>query len=80
MKSSLVIMDEITDDEKGSKFDYARFMAHSIHFQLASFEGLKPFRYQSYLLFLVLFSQSEFYEKKGLQFVKNDKDGNELPC
>jgi hypothetical protein len=37
----LVIMDEITYDEKGSKFDYAIFLAHAIHFQLASFEGLK---------------------------------------
>jgi hypothetical protein len=59
-------MDEITDDEKGSKFEYASFLAHAINFQLASFEGLKSFRYKSYLFFLVLFSQSEFYEKKGL--------------
>jgi hypothetical protein len=76
---TLVIMDEITDDEKGSKFDYASFLYHAIHFQLASFEELKSFRYQSYLFFLVLFSQSKFYEKKGLQFVKKDKAGNELP-
>jgi hypothetical protein len=53
----LVIMDEITDDEE-SKFDYANFLAHDIHFQLASFKGLKSFRYQSYLLFLVLFPKS----------------------
>jgi len=76
---TLVIMDEITDDEKGSKFDYARFMARDSHFQLASFEGLKSFRYQSYLFFLVLFSELELYEKNGLRLFKKDKAENELP-
>jgi hypothetical protein len=75
---TLVIMDEITDDEKGSKFDYAIFLAHAIHFQLTSFEELKSVRYKSYLLFLVLFYLSKFYEKKGLRFVKKDKTRNEL--
>ena len=37
---TLIIMDEIIDDKKGTKFDYASFLAHAIHFQLASFEGL----------------------------------------
>ena len=36
------------------KFDYPKFIANSMHEQLTNFNSLKAFKYQAYLMYLIL--------------------------
>jgi hypothetical protein len=50
-----------------TKFDYAIFLANSIHIQLMEFQNTHYFRYQSYLVHLFLYSQSLRFQHLQLQ-------------
>jgi len=39
------------------KYNYPQFLADNIHYELLEFEATKYFRYQSYLIYLFLYSK-----------------------
>jgi hypothetical protein len=50
-----------------TKFIFSQFLADQIHYQLSEFESLRIFRYQSYLVYLFLFSQAYHFTHCGLK-------------
>ena len=46
-----------------TKFDYCKFLQEVINFQLSNFHNTKSFRYQAYLVHLIFFSNSSYFER-----------------
>jgi hypothetical protein len=54
-----------------AKLDYCQFLAEIMHFQLSNFHSAKTFRYQSYLVYLILFNNVSHFENLGIQPVSD---------
>jgi hypothetical protein len=55
-------------------FYYVKFLSDVIHEQFVQFQSLKCFRYQSYLIYFMIYYQSTHFEHLGLNRV--DQRGN----
>jgi hypothetical protein len=56
------------------KFNYAKYLADAIHLQFENFNSTRCFRYQSYLVYLILYFQS--FNFKHIETKTEDELGN----
>jgi hypothetical protein len=54
-----------------TKFDYCQFLQEVINFQLSNFHLNKSFRYQAYMVHLILFNNSSFFDIFGIKTIDN---------
>jgi hypothetical protein len=52
------------------KFNFVEFFANSIHFQLSIVNRFKLFCYQSYMVYMLFYSQSDYFEQRGPELKK----------
>jgi hypothetical protein len=49
-----------------TKIDYVEFLSEVINFQLSNFHSTKSFRYQAYLVYLIMSNNSSYFESMGI--------------
>jgi hypothetical protein len=49
------------------KYNFIEFMSNAIHVQLCGFHDFKMFHYQSYLMFMLLYSQYDYFKYLNLK-------------
>jgi hypothetical protein len=51
------------------KFDYCQLLEEFMHAQLANFHNTKSFKYQSYLVYLILSQNHPYFEALGIKII-----------
>jgi hypothetical protein len=49
-----------------TKLDYVEFLSEVINFQLSNFHSTKSFRYQAYLVYLIMSNNSSYFKSMGI--------------
>jgi hypothetical protein len=58
---------------QSAKYDFSKFLSDNIHEQLVHFQSWKCFRYQSYLIYLMLYHQSTHFQHLALKTIDQQK-------
>jgi hypothetical protein len=61
------------------KFDYCKLLEEFMQAQLENFHSTMSFKYQSYLVYLILSQNHTYFESRGINIIDEDENLKQMP-